>query len=232
MIVGGALFGIFAGVTFWFPKITGFRLDERLGKIAFWFWFVGFFVSFIPLYFLGFMGATRRLDHYASSTGWQPFYITSAIGFAIILCGIAIQVIQILYSVRNRQKLRDDTGDPWDGRTLEWSVPSPPPFYSFAVIPTVHDREEFWEMKKRGKHGRLHYEDIELPKNTGMGVYISGFGFLFGFAAVWHILWMAVLGIGGVIACMIIRSLDKETEYVLPAEEVKRMEAARTQGSR
>ncbi|MGC1879357.1 MAG: cbb3-type cytochrome c oxidase subunit I [Rhabdochlamydiaceae bacterium] len=229
MIVGVALFGIFAGITYWFPKIMGFKLDERLGKHAFWLWLIGFFVSFIPLYLLGFMGATRRLDHYAASTGWQPLFITATVGFVIIMCGVITQVFQIIISIKRRKQHLDTTGDPWNGRTLEWATSSPPPFYNFAVIPTVRSNEEFWEMKKRDPYPRQQYEDIELPKNTGMGIYISCFAFLFGFALVWHILWLALLGLIGVIACIIIRSMDDNTEYVLTAAEVEQMERSKVQ---
>lgn len=227
MVIGAAFFGTFAGYTYWFPKFTGFKLNDRLGKHAFWLWMVGFFVSFTPLYLLGFMGATRRLDHYAASTGWQPLYITSAIGFVIILCAIVTQIIQVVVSTKEKKQRMDTTGDPWNGRTLEWSTSSPPPFYNFAVIPTVTSREAFWEMKKTGLKTPEHYEDIELPKNTGMGIYISAFAFLFGFGMVWYVYWLAILGLVGVIVCVIIRSLDEDTEYVVPAAEVARIEALR-----
>jgi cytochrome o ubiquinol oxidase subunit I len=228
MIVGGAFFGIFAGVTYWFPKVAGFTLDERLGKWAFWLWLTGFFVAFTPLYLLGFMGATRRLDHYASSTGWQPLYVTSMAGFVIIICAIITQVFQIIVSIKKRKKYLDTTGDPWNGRTLEWATSSPPPFYNFAIIPTVTSRDAFWNMKKRDHKPR--YEDIELPKNTGMGIYVSGFAFLIGFALVWHILWLGIVGLLGTIACLTIRSLDENTEYVLTAAEVERIERSRSRG--
>lgn len=230
MIIGVALFGIFAGINYWFPKIMGFRLDERLGKRAFWLWLIGFFVSFGPLYLLGFMGATRRLDHYAASTGWQPLFITATVGFFIILCGMATQVYQIIISIKNRKQHVDTTGDPWNGRTLEWTTSSPPPFYNFAVIPTVAGREEFWDMKKNRRKPKKQYEDILLPKNTGMGIYISGFAFASGFAIVWHILWLTVLGFVGIIACIIIRSCDENTEYVLTAAEVEKIETSKYKG--
>ncbi len=224
MIVGVALFGIFAGITYWFPKIFGFTLNEHLGKRAFWFWLVGFFVSFLPLYVLGFMGAPRRLDHYAASTHWQPLFITSAVGFVLISCGVITQIIQLVISIKERKKHLDKTGDPWNGRTLEWSTPSPPPFYNYTVIPTVSSREEFWDMKKRGRP-KPQYEDILIFKNTGMGIYIAGFAFVFGFAVVWHLIWLAAIGLGGAIACVIICSFNEDIEYELPAKEVKRMEA-------
>jgi cytochrome o ubiquinol oxidase subunit 1 len=226
MIIGVALFGIFAGITYWFPKMMGFTLNEKLGKRAFWLWLIGFFVSFIPLYLLGFLGATRRLDHYASATGWQPFFITAMAGFILILCGIITQIIQIIVSIRERKQHLDITGDPWNGRTLEWSTPSPPPFYNFAVIPIVTDREEFWNRKKKGLHPQKQYEEIELPKNTGMGIYMSACALVFGFAIVWQIFWLAVLGGVGVIVCVIVRSFDDETEFLLSAAEIERIETS------
>lgn len=224
MIVGVALFGIFSGATFWFPKIFGFKLDERLDKLAFWFWFPGFFVSFIPMYLLGFMGAPRRIDHYDSSTGWQPLFITSSIGFILISCGVIIQVYLVIRSIRERKQNRDTTGDPWNGRTLEWATPSPPPFYNFANIPTVTSREPYWDMKKRGEHLETNYHDIECFKNTGMGIYISIFGFLTSFGIVWQIIWLIITGLLGIVICLIYLSFDDETEYILPAEEVAKIE--------
>lgn len=228
MIVGVALFGIFAGITYWFPKVMGFKLDEAWGKRAFWLWLVGFFVSFVPLYILGFMGATRRIDHYGAPMGFQPLFIVAAIGVMIIAAGAVAQIVQVVVSIREGKHAMDTTGDPWNGRTLEWATTSPPPFYNFAVIPTVHTRDAFWEMKKQGASPTpVKYEDIILSKNTPMGIYLSGFVFLFGFAMVWHITWCALLGIIGVIACIIIRSFDEHTEYRVPAAEVEKMEMAR-----
>lgn len=226
MVIGGAFFGIFAGFSFWFPKMMGFKLDERLGIRAFWFWISGYFVAFIPLYLLGLMGATRRLDHYPASTGWQPLYITSVIGLCLIFCGLFTQVYQLYVSIKERKQNRDLTGDPWNGRTLEWATPSPPPFYSFPAIPTVTGRDAFWEMKKQGTHLQKRYEEIELPKNTGMGIYVSAFGFLAGFGLVWEIYWLILIGVAGVAGCLIVRSLDRETEYTLSAEKVKELDEA------
>lgn len=212
MIIGVALFGIFAGTTYWFPKIFGFTLNERLGKQAFWFWLSGFFVAFVPLYLLGFMGATRRLDHYPAATGWQPLFITSMIGFILISCGVLTQIYQLIVSIRERKQNLDTTGDPWNGRTLEWMTSSPPPPYNFAVIPTVTSREEFWERKKRGYRPEEKNEEIELPKNTGMGIYISGFAFLSGFGLVWHVHWLTLFGLIGAITCLIVGSFEEERE--------------------
>lgn len=226
-VIGIAIFGAFAGLTYWFPKIFGFTLNERLGKRAFWLWLVGYFVSFVPLFLLGFMGAPRRIDHYASATHWQPLYITAFVGFCIITCGLLTQLYQLIVSIRERKDHLDTTGDPWNGRTLEWTTSSPPPFYNFAVIPTVRSRDEFWYMKQRGETPSKQYENIELPKNTGMGIYISGFAFLLAFAFVWHILWIGIVGLIGTIACLIIRSFDEHTENLLTAEQIARIETSK-----
>lgn len=223
-IIGGALFGIFAGITYWFPKISGFKLNEKLGKYSFWLWIIGFFVSFTPLYILGLMGATRRLDHYDASTGWQGLFVISVIGFLIISSGAIMQVVQIVVSIRQRKQNLDTTGDPWNGRTLEWATSSPPPFYNFAKIPEVTSRDAFWEMKKNGIHNKHEYEDIEMPKNTALGLYISGFALVFGFAMVWHIFWLAVVCVVGGIVCVIMRTFDNETEYVVAASEIEGIE--------
>jgi cytochrome o ubiquinol oxidase subunit 1 len=226
MVIGGVLFGIFAGISFWFSKITGVRLNERLGKYAFWCWLVGFIVAFTPLYILGIMGATRRLDHYESSTGWQPFYIMALVGGIIIAIGVALQVAQIIASFIQKRHLRDTTGDPWDGRTLEWATASPPPFYNFSIIPHVTSRDAFWEMKQKGLP-KPKYEDIHMPKNTAAGIYIAGFAFLACFAFVWHIVWLAVVSIIGVIAVFIARTFDEHTEYTVTADEVRKIEETR-----
>ncbi len=223
MIVGVALFGIFAGVTFWFPKIFGFTLDEKLDKRAFWFWYVGFFVAFTPLYLLGFMGAPRRIDHYDAVTGWQPLYIAAACGFILLSCGVITQVVLVVKSIRQR-KLHKAPADPWDGRTLEWATHSPPPFYNFAVIPTVTSHESFWDMKKEGIQPSREYKDIECFKNTGMGLYVSGFAFLAAFAIVWQIIWLMIVGLIGIIGCLAYLAFHDDMEYILPAVEVAKIE--------
>jgi cytochrome o ubiquinol oxidase subunit 1 len=225
MVIGGALFGIFAGITYWFPKTFGFTLHERLGKYAFWCWLIGFFTAFVPLYILGLMGATRRLDHY-DTTAWQPLFLIALLGSLIIMLAVFLQVLQIIVSIRKRNHLRDKTGDHWNGRTLEWATSSPPPFYNFAVIPEVNSRDAFWEMKASGAHGgKPHYESFTMPKNTAAGIYISAFIFLLGFGFVWHITWLIVLGLLGTIVCFILRAYDDETEYVVTSEEVAEIES-------
>lgn len=240
MVIGGALFGIFAGFTYWFPKITGFKLDERLGKYAFWCWVIGFFVAFVPLYILGFMGVTRRLDHYTDPS-WQPLFIIAFIGSLIICAGVAFQLLQIIVSIKNRKQLADTTGDPWNGRSLEWATASPSPFYNFAVIPDMTNYENYWEIKNargtkevarssknpdttRHEPHVVQYTDFHMPKNTPMGIYISGFVFLVGFGFVWHLIWLVAIGLIGAIACLVIRAFDEETEYVITAAEVEEYE--------
>ncbi|HSX27435.1 MAG TPA: cbb3-type cytochrome c oxidase subunit I [Patescibacteria group bacterium] len=224
-VVGGVLFGIFAGLNYWFPKIAGFRLNERIGRYAVWSWIIGFFVAFTPLYILGLMGATRRLDHYDASTGWQPLYIMAFIGGLIIALGVVLQIVQIIASFIQRRRLLDTTGDPWDGRSLEWSVASPAPAYNFAVIPEVSSRDAYWEMKQYGPH-KPRYEAIHTPKNTASGIYISIFAFLVGFGFVWEIVWLPIVSILGIIICLIARTFNDDSEYTISGEEVERMEKA------
>lgn len=226
MVIGGVLFGIFCGISYWFPKITGFRLNERIGRQAFWCWVIGFCMSFIPMYVLGIMGATRRLDHYDSSTGWQPLFVLMLIGGVVIMVGVALQLAQILASYIQKNRLLDTTGDPWDGRSLEWSTSSPPQFYNFAVIPRVTTRDAYWEMKHHIVPKPI-YEDIRMPKNTAAGIYIAGFAFLTGFAFVWEIVWLAAVSIIGMIVVLVIRSFDEHNEYTMPAAEVREIEEAR-----
>lgn len=225
MVIGGVLFGFFSGYSYWFPKFTGFILNERIGKYAFWCWFIGFLIAFMPLYILGLMGATRRLDHIDPSPGWYPLFVFVAFGVLFIIAGIILQNLQLLVSILQRKENKDTTGDPWNGRTLEWSTPSPPPVYNFAVIPVVDQRDSFWASKQDKAKESPVYKDIYLPKNTGMGIYIAGFAFFFGFAMVWHIWWLAIVGILGIIICMIIQTSKKDTEHVIPAAEVEKMEA-------
>jgi cytochrome o ubiquinol oxidase subunit 1 len=227
MIVGGVVFGYFAAITYWFPKIFGFRLNDTIGKIAFWFWGVGFLAAFVPLYILGLMGATRRLDHYSASLGWQPLFIVAGFGVVLIGIGAGFQILQLVVSIWQRNERRDLTGDPWNGRTLEWSVPSPAPFYSFIKQPVVTDRDQFWADKQSGKKPKVEYEDIVLPKNSGLSVVIAGFAFLFGFGMVWHMYWLSLLSLFGIVTTLIIRSMNEEPEYTLTARTVEKLEHAR-----
>lgn len=223
MIIGGVLFGAFAGYSYWFPKFAGFKLHEKLGVVAFWFWIIGFLFAFIPLYILGFMGATRRLDTYDPSLGWQGLFVVSGVGVALICIGVAFQVLQLLVSIIQRKKNRVGN-DPWGGRTLEWSIASPPPEYNFAVIPTVTSRDEFWEMKKKKHDTKPEYVDIWLPKNSGAGIILGGLALVFGLTIVWHVWWLAVVALIGIIVTMIIKLTQDDTDYRIPAAEVAKHE--------
>lgn len=229
VIIGGVVFGFFAGLTYWFPKIFGFKLNETLGKYANYCWVVGFMIAFLPLYALGLMGATRRLDHY-DGEGWQTLFIVAGFGVLIIALGIGLQLLQLGVSIWQRKKSIDTTGDPWNGRTLEWSVPSPAPFYNFAVTPKVDSRDAFWEMKQRISRGQAQekpkYEDIRLPKNSGLGIVIAAFAFMVGFGLIWHMWWMAALGVLGVVMTVIVRASNDDTEYTLTAEDLEKLDAA------
>ncbi len=219
MIIGGVLFGAFAGFTYWFPKFAGFTLNERLGRYAFWCWIVGFLVAFIPLYILGFMGATRRLDHYDPSLGWQGLFIVAGFGVMIIALGVFFQVLQVAWSIYKRNENRV-TGDPWNGRTLEWSTTAPPAEYNFATIPVVTSRDEFWEMKKQKRQQKVAYTDIWLPKNSGAGAIIGLFSLMFGAAIIWHIWWLVIIGLIGAVVTIIIKLTDDEPDYKLSASAV------------
>ncbi len=229
MIIGGVVFGYFAGLTYWFPKIFGFKLNERLGKYAAGFWIVGFLVTFIPIYILGLMGATRRIDTYDASLGWQWLFMVSGVGMAMIGIGVAIQVLQLAVSIKNRASNLDTTGDPWDGRTLEWATPSPVPVYNFATLPAVSTRDAFWEMKKLNAKSLepRAYRTIHLPKNTPLPILLAGSSFACGFGIIWHMYWLALLGLMGVVVIIVLRASDDEPEYAITPSMIKDIEQGR-----
>ena len=228
VIIGGVVFGCMAAINYWFPKAFGFRLNERWGKASFWCWLIGFYVAFVPLYILGLKGMTRRMNHYANPE-WQPYLIVALVGAVIIAMGIFFTVLQFYVSVRDRKKLTDPSGDPWGGRTLEWSISSPAPFYNFALLPQVQDLDQFWEDKQNGVAyvQPAKYEDIHMPRNTGVGVFMGAFGTALGFALVWHIWWLAAFGLLGMVASFIVRAYDRDIDYWVPAAEVERIERSR-----
>lgn len=232
MIIGGVVFGYFAGITYWFPKFFGFKLNERLGRYAFYSWLFGFLLAFIPLYILGLMGATRRLDNYDASLGWQWLFIVAAAGAALVMVGIVFQILQLAVSIKQRHQNRDTTGDPWNGRTLEWSTASPPPAYNFVFIPVIKQRDAFWVMKqtKSREKNSGKYRTIIMPKNTIMPFAIAVSSFFIGFGMIWHIYWLAVLGLLAVISCLVIRSASDEHEYILSAASIKKTEEAVSRG--
>ena len=228
VIIGGVLFGVFAGYTYWFPKAFGFTLDERLGKAAFWFWFVGFWVTFAPLYMLGLMGMTRRMQHY-DRPEWYPWTLVAMAGALLILCGIILQVIQLFVSIRTRNQRREPTGDPWDGRTLEWSTPSPPPVFNFAVYPDVSGADPYWGMKQKARESMTFgdepkYTAIEIPRNTPTGFVAAFFATATGFALIWHIWWLVIVGLAGAYATFVVFAWRDKSETEIPADEVARID--------
>jgi cytochrome o ubiquinol oxidase subunit 1 len=220
------LFGGFAGYNFWFPKAFGFRLHEGLGKASFWCWIVGFYVAFMPLYVLGLDGMTRRMQHY-DVPEWRPWLLVAAAGAAIILAGIILQIAQLAVSIRRREQLRDLTGDPWDGRSLEWATPSPPPAFNFAVLPHVEGEEAYWGMKRAAKSNpEPDYVDIEMPKNSPTGFICAFFATVMGFALIWHIWWMVAVAAVGAYATFVFFAWRDQDEYVIPAATVARIDRA------
>jgi cytochrome o ubiquinol oxidase subunit 1 len=225
VIIGGVLFGYFAGFAYWFPKATGFTLDETLGKWACGLWVVGFFLAFMPLYLLGFMGMTRRLNYYENPV-WNDLLLVAGLGALVVLCGILVQFYQIFAAIRDQAKNRDLTGDPWNARTLEWATSSPPPFYNFAKLPEVKDRDHWHYLKQHGLDNQKpeKYSRIHMPKNTWAGIVIAGFSLIMGFAMVWHIWWMAIFGTVGMIGAWIVYAFEKNKDYYVEIEEVEAIE--------
>jgi cytochrome o ubiquinol oxidase subunit 1 len=225
VIIPGVVFGVFAGYTYWFPKAFGFRLDERWGKRSFWCWFIGFHLAFMPLYVVGLMGMTRRMQHY-DNLSWQPWLIVAAIGTFIILIGVVCQAVQLIVSIRRREEYRDVTGDPWNGRTLEWSTASPPPAWNYAVQPRVIGIDAFWTSKQsahamQDDPSRMrNYEPIEVPENSAIGFVNAFFAVVIGFAMIWHIWWMAILGLAGAFAAVLVFAFRGEDETEIPAEQI------------
>ncbi len=230
VIIGGVLFGCFAGYEYWFPKAIGFKLHEGLGKAAFWFWIVGFYVAFMPLYVLGLMGMTRRMQHY-DVPAWQPWLIVAAVGAVLIFIGIVLQVVQLFYSIKHREELRDLTGDPWNGRSLEWSTPSPPPMFNFAVLPEVTGEEAYWRIKQKAIENKQlrsepEYVDIEMPRNSPTGFICAFFSTIMGFALIWHIWWLVIASFLGAYATFVVLAWRDEHEELIPASTIAKVDRA------
>ncbi|MBS0225402.1 MAG: cbb3-type cytochrome c oxidase subunit I, partial [Proteobacteria bacterium] len=229
VIIGGVVFGLFAGMTFWFPKAFGFKLDPFWGRLSFWFWFSGYWFAFTPLYVLGLMGVTRRLSHF-DDPSLQIWFVIAAFGALLIACGIACFLIDIFVSFRRRATLRDTSGDPWDARSLEWSTSSPPPDYNFAFTPVVHDNDAWWDMKQRGfTRPSSGFTAIHMPKNTAAGIVLAGLSTVIGFAMIWHIWWLAIVAFAALLVCAIAHTFNYDRDYHIPADEVVRTETARTE---
>ncbi|MDU3098442.1 MAG: cbb3-type cytochrome c oxidase subunit I, partial [Bradyrhizobium sp.] len=229
VIIGGVLFGLFAGIAYWFPKAFGFKLDVFWGKMSFWFWTVGFYFAFMPLYVLGLMGVTRRLRTF-DDPSLQIWFVIAGIGAFLILLGIASFLIQIAVSILRREQLADVSGDPWDARTLEWATSSPPPAYNFAFTPVVHDNDAWWDMKRRGYVRPLAgFKAIHMPSNTGTGVILAGLSTTMAFGLIWYMWWMAAGSFVALLAVAIGHTFNYHRSFHIPADEVVSVERARTE---
>ena len=229
VIIGGVVFGVFAGINFWFPKAFGYKLDEFWGKCSFWFWLVGFWVAFTPLYVLGLMGVTRRANHFEDPS-LQIWFVIAALGAGLVALGIGSFLIQLVVSYFKRDQLRDVTGDPWEGRTLEWATSSPPPQYNFAFTPVVHEIDAWWDMKKHGYQRPLSgFKPVHMPSNTGAGVVIAALSTVFGFAMIWHMWPLAIASFAATVLASIIHTFNYKRDYYIPAAEVAATEELRTQ---
>jgi cytochrome o ubiquinol oxidase subunit 1 len=226
VIIGGVLFGAMAGYTYWFPKAFGFTLERRLGVVSFWCWLIGFYLAFMPLYVLGLRGMTRRLQHYTDMS-WQPYLIVAEVGAIVILCGILATIVQLVVSIRSRARRRDLTGDPWDGRTLEWSVASPPPEYNFALLPQVDSLDAFWISKQQSAAAAAHYEPIRLPRKSANGFVTAFFAVVTGFALIWHIWWLVAVGVGCALITLLVFGWFEPGERVITAKKVAEIEHRR-----
>ncbi|MGA2564627.1 MAG: cytochrome o ubiquinol oxidase subunit I [Steroidobacteraceae bacterium] len=227
VIIGAVLFGAMAGYYYWFPKAFGFTLDKRLGAVSFWCWLIGFYLAFMPLYALGLLGMTRRMQHYADLR-WQPYLIVAEVGAVVILGGIVATIAQLVVSIRTREARRDLTGDPWDGRTLEWSTSSPPPAYNFAVLPKVDSLDAFWAIKQRGPTAApKQYEPIEVPRNSANGFVTAFFAVITGFAMIWHIWWMAILGLTCALVTLVVFGWVERVEEEVSGEQLAEVERVR-----
>ncbi|MCF3643006.1 cytochrome o ubiquinol oxidase subunit I [Rhizobium sp. TRM95111] len=228
VIIGGVLFGLMAGLVYWWPKAFGYKLDPFWGKMSFWFWQIGFFFAFMPLYMLGLMGVTRRVSQFEDPS-LQIWFIIAAFGAFLIALGIASFLIQLVVSFLRRDQLRETSGDAWDGRTLEWSTSSPPPDYNFAFTPVVHDHDSWYDMKNRGYERPLEgFQPIHMPRNTGTGVILAGISVILAFALIWYIWWLAALSFIGIVTVSIAHTFNYNRDFFIPAETVTATEDARS----
>jgi cytochrome o ubiquinol oxidase subunit 1 len=228
VIIGGVVFGLMAGLNYWFPKAFGFKLDPFWGKVSFWFWLIGFWFAFMPLYVLGLMGVTRRLSQF-DDPSLQIWFIVAAFGAGLIAIGIASLIIQLIVSFVRRDELRDWTGDPWNGRTMEWATSSPPPEYNFAMTPVVYDHDSWWDMKRRGYVRPTDgFIPIHMPKGTGTGVVLGAFSVTLAFGMIWYMWWLAVVSFIAIIAVSIGHTFNYQRDFYVPVCEIEEIEDRRT----
>jgi cytochrome o ubiquinol oxidase subunit 1 len=228
VIIGGVVFALLAGIEYWWPKAFGYRLHEGWGRASFWFGLTGFYITFMPMYVVGILGMTRRLQHYDIAE-WYPWLLVSAAGILILTGGAICQVTQLVVSYLRRQELRDTTGDPWDGRSLEWATASPPPVFNFAVLPRVQGAESYWDVKQRAREAESpatepQYKPVEMPRNSPTGFVCAFFATIIGFALIWHIWWLMIVGLIGAYVTFVVFAWRDVPEYVISADEVARLD--------
>ena len=224
MLIPGVLYGMLAAYTYWFPKAFGFRLSEAWGRITWSCWVVGFYLAFMPLYVLGASGMARRTQA-IFEPAFRPWLLVAALGALILLTALVSLFVQLWVSIRDRDANRVFAGNPWDGRGLEWSTSAPPPEYNFAVVPHVHNRDPFYDDLRKGDPYRApdHYQDIVVPRNSMTGPLVGAFGTALAFALVWHIWWLAIVGLSAIVATVIVRSFARDTERTIRADEIERI---------
>ncbi|ASS97875.1 MULTISPECIES: cytochrome aa3 quinol oxidase subunit I [Geobacillus] len=232
VLIAGTVFACFAGLHYWYPKMFGHILNERLGKWTFWLFMIGFNICFFPMYFLGLMGMTRRMYTYSDGLGWTPLNVVATVGAVLMGIGFIVLCYNIYYSARYGE--RDMTGDPWNGRTLEWATASPPVHYNFPVTPVVEDLDAYWVMKK--KYGGFHVKEedlkpIHMPSNSGRPFWMSVAFFVAGFGLVFKWFALAIVGALFIVLGLILRSFEDDDGYYIPVDEIKRMERAARKGA-
>lgn len=227
VLIPGVVFAVFAGLYYWWPKIFGTLLNERLGKWHFWLFVIGFNVTFMPMFFLGLNGAVRRAYTYSEESGFSPLFLLSGLGSAVLAAGFAVFCYNIYWSFRYGPK--NVVSDPWDARTLEWTTASPPQFYNFAKIPVVKSLDAFWHMKKKGEGLTLkesELEEIHMPRNSWLPVYMGGVFMVAGFLLVFELHIAALVALVGVVVGLIIRSFDYDEGYHVHTHEIAYREKA------
>ncbi|MDM5201497.1 cytochrome aa3 quinol oxidase subunit I [Fictibacillus enclensis] len=227
VLIAGTVFSCFAGLVFWYPKMFGYKLNERIGKWVFWVFNIGFNVCFIPQFILGLDGMPRRVYTYSAASGWGNMNMLSTVGG--FLMGVAFLILVYNFYFSFRYSERENTGDSWGlGRTLEWATTSAvPPHYNFAVTPTVDSFDPLIKMKRNNVDLKPKIEDIKkihMPDNSGVPFFMASFFFVAGFGLVFEWYWMGIVGLIGVFITLIIRSFDKNEGYYVSEEEIKETE--------
>jgi len=223
VIIPGVVYAMLAGLTYYWPKMFGFMLNERIGKWTVWLMSIGFVLAFIPMYITGLDGQARRMYTYSESTGFAPLNMVAFIGAGIMAISFALLVYNVYYSVRYSP--RNIGNDPWNARTLEWATHTPVPEYNFAITPQVKSTEAFWDAKKNGHEifkGKI--EKIHMPNNSGLPFIMSCIFFVFGFSMIFSIWPLVIISLLGILGCLVYRSFEKDHGHYIPVEEIEETE--------